>query len=547
MLLSLYVRDFVIVEECSLDLGPGFTVFSGETGAGKSILIDALALVLGEKADAGVVRQGAARTELSATFQLVPALQDWLIEQELVGEDNVVLLRRSIDVHGKSRAFINGTPVTQTQLRECGSFLVDIHGQHAHQSLVKASAQRALLDTHAGLEGVTRAVAEAYRVWQLTQQERESFEQNRRATELERERLQWQYDELTRLAPQPGEWENIHHEHQRLSHAAGLIEGAQRSVATLSEDDGAVQVLLAQVLTKVRALVGIDPSLENVVQCLDSAEAQVSEAVSELNHYLARLELDPERLFECDKRLESLHSMARKYRVNAENLPAELGRIKDALRTLNETADLDAWRLKEEQAYRAYEEQAKKLSLARRVAGASLAQAVTAAMQSLSMEGGQFAIQFVERVPAAHGLEDVEFFVAAHAGVEPRPLAKVASGGELARLSLAISVITSTATATPTLIFDEVDSGIGGAVAEVVGRLLKQLGSSRQVLCVTHLAQVAAQADVHYGVEKVRGEASTVSHVHMLNASERVDEIARMLGGATTTAATRQAAQEMLG
>ena len=546
MLLSLAVRDFVIVDTCVIDTAAGFTVFSGETGAGKSILIDALALALGERADASMVRDGAPRADISATFATHEAVDAWLIAHELLGDPGIVILRRTVDAQGRSRAYINGLPTTQVLARELGDLLVDIHGQHAHQQLLRAPVQRRLLDDHAGLGPHLDAVQQAWRAWQALVEQRQALERDAQTVALERERLQWQNDELDRLAPHVGEWEAINAEHARLSHAAGLIEGAQRSVDTLAEEDGAVQAALSQVLNRLRPLATIDAALNNVVEALDGAQAQVADAVSTLNAYVGRLELDPERLAEVDARLQALHSAARKYRVAPDALPQEHERIAAALAALGDAADLDTLRTREAAARQQYDHCAAQLSDARARAAEHLAREVTRAMQDLAMAGGRFDVALHRREPAAHGVEDVEFLVAGHAGTEARALARVASGGELARISLAIAVIAASATATPTLIFDEVDVGIGGAVAEVVGRLLHALGQSRQVLCVTHLAQVAARADQHFAVHKHTVDDRTHTDVVPLDAAGRVDEIARMLGGMEITATTRKAAREML-
>jgi DNA repair protein RecN (Recombination protein N) len=546
MLLSLHVRDFVIVEQCELDFSSGFTVFSGETGAGKSLLIDALALILGSKSDASLVREGSNKADLSARFQAPPALLEWLDAQELQGDSDAIILRRVIDNQGKSKAFINGTQVTQAQLRECGDFLVDIHGQHAHQQLLKTAAQRDLLDRHAQLQEIVGGVRLAFRDWQMIRQQREDLENKARSIELERERLQWQVDELGGLAPEPGEWDNISLEHQRLTHAAGLMAGAQAGLQALSESEQAVQSSLSRVLSKLRPLSDIDPALANAVLALEAAEAQVSDAVSTLNHYLLRVELDPERLAQCEARMQALHQVARKYRLsNPDQLVRVWQEAQQALQILQAGSDLQGLYAREQQAEQHYRSQAKKLSDARAKAARQLSVEVTRVMQELSMSGGRFEVQLSASDPTSHGLEDIEFQVAAHTGVSLRPLHKVASGGELARISLALSVMTSTAASTPTLIFDEVDSGIGGAVAEVVGRLLKQLGWSRQVLCVTHLAQVAAKADQHFYVEKFSHSEQTLSHIRRLDDSQRIEEIARMLGGLEITSNTKKAAREL--
>ncbi|MDB0564923.1 DNA repair protein RecN [Ralstonia solanacearum] len=547
MLRSLTIRDFVIVHALDLDLADGFTVFTGETGAGKSILIDALALTLGERADAAVVREGAPRADITAAFDTHPQVAAWLEAHELHGDDGAILLRRTVDAAGRSKAFINGAAVTLAQLREVGEQLVDIHGQHAHQLLLKTDAQRRLLDAHAGLEDEVRAVGERYRAWQAVVRLREAAEQQSREAQLERERVEWQVNELQKLAPQPGEWEEVQAEHHRLSHAASLIEGTRAALDTLSESDGAVLTQLGAAVHGLQALAEIDPALADVLAALEPAQVQVQEAVHSLARYADRAELDPDRLAEVDARLQALHTMARKYRVAPETLPAELAQRQAQLAALQAASDLDALQAQEAQTHTAYLQAAQALSRGRAKAARELADAVTGAMQGLSMAGGRFdiALHPLEQ-GGASGLEQVECLVAGHAGVSPRPLAKVASGGELARISLAISVIASEASPTPTLIFDEVDSGIGGAVAEVVGKRLRELGTRRQVLCVTHLPQVAALANHHVQVAKQTVGGSTRSDLVVLDAAGRVDEIARMLGGASLTDTTRRHADEML-
>ncbi len=550
MLRTLAIRDFVIVDAIELDLSSGFTVFTGETGAGKSILIDALTLALGGRADASIVREGAARADISAEFagELAPALTAWLTGNAFDADEGVVLLRRVIDNGGRSKAFINGVTATVAQLREVGEMLVDIHGQHAHQSLLKADAQRLLLDAQAGLQDDARAVSAAYRQWRTLVRQREEFERDAKNVLLERERLEWQVGELEKLAPRPGEWTEIGNEHSRLSHAASLIEGAQQALNLLSEDEPAPLLSqLAGIEQRLGKLADIDDKLRPVLEALEPARIQLQEAVYALNDYLGRIELDPERLRTVEARLDALHSTARKLHVAPEDLPQEFVNQSERLRQLADATDLDALRAEEQKLADAYHALAGKLSKARAKAAKALSAAVTAAMQELSMAGGRFEIVLTDGAPAAHGVEHIEFLVAGHAGTTPKPLAKVASGGELARISLAISVITSSATATPTLIFDEVDSGIGGGVAEVVGRLLKKLGQQRQVLCVTHLPQVASQASHHFQVSKGQvGDGRTVSRIEPLAGAERVEEIARMLGGLEITATTRKHARELL-
>jgi DNA repair protein RecN (Recombination protein N) len=548
MLRTLSIHDFVIVDAIELELGSGFTVFTGETGAGKSILIDALALALGGRGDASVVREGAAKADISAQFATGSEADAWLAVNEFEPEDGCVLLRRVIDNAGRSKAYINGVAATATQLRDLGELLVDIHGQHAHQSLLKADAQRALLDSQGGLAEDAKAVGVAYRAWRTMARQREEFETNARNVLLERERLEWQVAELEKLAVKPGEWDEISNEHSRLSHAASLIEGAQEALTAISEsDENPILSLLSSINTRIGKLVDIDDGLKPVMEALEPAQIQLQEAVYALNDYLSRVELDPARLRVVEDRLEAIHSTSRKFHVTPDELPRELETLSAQLKQLADASDVDALRAQEEKLKAAYLALAQKLSRARAAAAAQLGQSVTAAMQELSMSGGRFAVGLNACEPAAYGLEQVEFLVAGHAGTVPRPLAKVASGGELARISLAIAVITSSATATPTLIFDEVDTGIGGGVAEVVGRLLKRLGQDHQVLCVTHLPQVASQANQHFQVSKAGApDGKTVSRIEPLDAKARVEEVARMLGGIEITATTRKHARELL-
>lgn len=546
MLRTLTIRDFVIVDAIELEFARGFSVFTGETGAGKSILIDALALTLGGRGDPSVVREGAAKADVSADFTATPEVQAWLEEHEFAEEHGGVLLRRVIDNAGRSKAYINGRAATAAQLREVGEMLVDIHGQHAHQSLMKSEAQRQLLDSQAGLLEQAREVAAAYRTWRALARQREQFEQDARNVLLERERLEWQVAELHKLAVKPGEWGEISVEHSRLSHAAALIGGAQEALGLISESESPILSQLSSITQKLSKLVDVDTALKPVLDALEPAQIQLQEAVYALNDYLGRVELDPARLQAVEERLEAIHSSARKFHVAPEELPAEHQKLAEQLKQLADASDLDALRAQEDKLKSAYLGLAQKLSRARGKAAVALSEAVTAAMQDLSMAGGRFQIALNQGEPAAYGLEQVEFLVAGHAGVAPRALAKVASGGELARIALAISVIASAATSTPTLIFDEVDSGIGGAVAEVVGRLLKRLGQERQVLCVTHLPQVASQANQHYQVKKRSEGGKTLSDIDGLDAKARVEEIARMLGGLEITATTRKHARELL-
>jgi DNA repair protein RecN (Recombination protein N) len=552
MLRTLSIRDFVIVDSIELEFSTGFSVFTGETGAGKSILIDALTLALGGRGDASVVREGAAKADITADFRVTDEAATWLARHEFTSDEGGALLRRVIDNAGRSKAYINGIAATAAQLRELGDMLVDIHGQHAHQSLLKSEAQRVLLDSQAGgADGgalaEAKTVAAAFKVWRALARQREEFETNAANVLYERERLEWQVAELDKLAVKPGEWPDITNEHSRLSHAASLLEGAQEALDALSESEHPMLSQLSGLNQKLGKLAAIDAAMQPIIDLLEPARIQLQEAVYALNTYLDRVELDPERLRQTDARMEAIHSTARKFRVTPEELPEEQARLTDKLRQLADASDIDGLRRQEEQRRQEYLAAAGKLSASRQVAARALSVAVTKAMQELNMTGGSFEVALTPGEPASSGMEQVEFLVAGHAGTAPRPLAKVASGGELARIALAISVITSNATTTPTLIFDEVDSGIGGGVAEVVGRLLKRLGQQRQVLCVTHLPQVASQAGQHFQVAKsTLDNGKTASRIDVLDAKARVEEVARMLGGLEITATTRKHARELL-
>jgi DNA repair protein RecN (Recombination protein N) len=550
MLRTLSIRDFVIVDLLELEFHSGFTVLTGETGAGKSILIDALALALGERGDAAVVRAGCERADVSAEFdiQLLPALAQWLSAAELEDDSGSILLRRVIDRNGRSRAFVNGRPATLSQLREAGERLVDIHGQHAHQSLLKPDAQRALLDTHAGLAPLAADVAQAYRYWQKLAQARSEYETNAAQRNAEREQLQWQAQELERLALLPDEWETVQAEHTRLAHAAGLIEGVQAVLDALSEADAACLPLLSGAAARMDSLQVYDARLAGMLELIRSGEAQVQEAVYALRHYVDRVELDPQRLAAVEARMEAIHGSARKFRLAPQQLPAHLEQLRARLAELELAANLEVLVEQEQQARAGYFELAAELSAGRKKAAVKLGTEVTRAIQQLAMAGGKFEVA-LDPYPAegsVHGLERIEFLVAANPGVDARGLAKVASGGEQSRISLAIQVITSKAALVPTLIFDEVDAGIGGGVAEIVGRQLKLLGRERQVLCVTHLPQVAAQADRQWSVSKFGVEGGVKAAVSVLDRKGRIEEVARMLGGTEITATTRKHAAEML-
>ncbi len=547
MLLSLAIRNFVIVDELALEFAPGFTVLTGETGAGKSILIDALLLALGERADADVVREGAPRAEVSAEFRVTPAATAWLRDNDLDAEDDALLLRRTVDAGGRSKAFINGTAATLAQLRQLAELLLDVHGQHAHQSLLRPAAQLELLDSHGGLSAARRDVALAYSGWRRTIKALQEAEQMAGAAQLEQERLRWIVDELAEVAPQAGEWALVEAEHRRLAHGAGLLEGSRAAVEALSEADVSALTLIDGAASRLNALAQYDERLQPVLDALEGARAQVDDAARELNHYLDRADLDEARLAQVEARVAQLHTAARKFKCAPDELAPLLETSQQKLAALAASRDLDALRAAETTARAAYDDSAAKLSRGRNTAARQMAREVSRAMQDLSMAGGKFDVRLAPCEPSATGVEQAEFLVAGHAGVAAKPLARVASGGELARISLAISVIAATATPVATLIFDEVDAGIGGAVAETVGRLLKQLGSQRQVLCVTHLPQVAARGDQHLVVSKIQDDSGRpVSRLAALERKSRIDELARMLGGIEITDTTRKHAREML-
>lgn len=545
MLRTLHIRDFVIVDRAEIQFDTGFTVFSGETGAGKSILIDALSLALGARGDVSVLRDNATRTDISAVFDVPESLHEWLTEREL-DTDDALVLRRVVDAQARSRAFINGLPVTLGQLRELGEHLVDIHGQHAHQSLLKTASQRDLLDAQGGHLPLARQVQSAWQHWQQMVRTLASARQNEAILKEQRDRIETQAAELDRLDLREGEWDTLSNDHNRLAHAQALLDGTTQALAALDADQDSAQQYLGAASHQLKHLLRHDTHLQSIYDAIESARIATSEAVSDLNSYLDRLELEPERLAQAEQRLSAIFETARKFKVEPAQIPQLRQDLRDQLSASVTAADLEALALQVDAAEQAFRQSAAQLSTAREKTSKNLAKRVTQAMQTLAMQGGRFDIQLNPAEASAHGNETVEFLVAGHAGTRPKPLAKVASGGELARLSLALSVIASQAARVPTLIFDEVDTGVGGAVAEVVGRLLKELGQRHQVLCVTHLPQVAACGAHHYEVKKAMINGETLSSIEPLDQQGRVDEIARMLGGLKITDTTRQHAKEML-
>jgi DNA repair protein RecN (Recombination protein N) len=538
------LRDFVIVSELELEFGTRFTVLTGETGAGKSILIDALQLVTGGRADATLIREGAGRCEVSAEFDSPPSVTRWL-EEAGFEADTTLLLRRTLDAQGKNRAWINGSPATATQLRSLGEQLLDIHGQHAWQSLTRPEAVRSLLDAYAQVSSAS--ATEKWHLWRAAQNQLAQALQSQDSLQRERERLSWQIGELDKLAPTPDEWPELNTEHTRLSHAQALLDAAQAAALTLDEDEGNALERLSRACQLLQQQEHLEPFFKNLTEVLTSSLAQVQDTVHALRSYLRKTELDPDRLAELDERMGLWLSLARRYKRSPHELPELLAGWQQALAQLDASADVQALEKAVASAWQAYAQEAGLLTRARNKSAPELARAITQAMQGLGMQGGQFEVclQTAEQ-PLQSGLEEVIFLVAGHTGSTPRAVNKVASGGELSRIALAIAVTTSQLGTAQTLIFDEVDAGVGGAVAETVGLLMKQLGQDRQVLAVTHLPQVAACADHHLVVRKQLQGGVTLSSVSRVDTDARVAELARMLGGERLLSSTLAHAREML-
>jgi len=552
MLNQLYVRDFAIVQELSLSFDSGFTVLTGETGAGKSILIDALSLVLGERADVEVIRHGCARAEVSAGFSLKPSSDaaKWLKENDLFG-DRECVLRRLIERDKASRGYINGRPVPIQMLRELGEHLVDIHGQHEHQSLRRRDAQRQILDDFADLSNDVEQLSVLHGEMNELKERLSSLSQQSSDRTARVELLNYQVRELDALGLTADEIPELEEEHARLANGAELIEGVQSLISILQEnDETAVAPQLSRAVHTLESLVTFDSKLGEALSLLNEAVIQVDEATNRLNHYQDGLELDPARMQVVERRLGSVHDLSRKHKVKPEELPAVHDRLRMELSDIeNVDTRLELLQQELEKARTNYLKLAKQVSRARHTASKKLAKAVTDEMQELGMPGGVFALSLIaleETNATAYGLEQVEFLVSANAGQPARPLVKVASGGELSRISLALQVVLAGTGRIPTLIFDEVDVGIGGRVAEVVGRKLRALGDSRQVLCITHLAQVAAQGAQHVQIRKQSQGSDTVAEAIPLAAQERTLEIARMIGGVEISKQTLAHAKDML-
>ena len=551
MLTALDIQNLVTVDSLELEFDAGMTTLTGETGAGKSILIDALGLALGDKADSGMIRSGADKAEISALFDIsdVPQIKKLLEEQEFKAEDDEILIRRVITTRGRSRAYINGSPATLGAVAGFSEQLVNIHGQHAHQTLTQKGHQRKLLDAFAGQNRLAADVRSAWLEWRSVRESLESLKTEEGSRASRRDLLAFQIDELQELQLGENEWQELGKEHNRLSHADTLAAECQQINESLYGESGAAHNLERSVAS-LEAMLKMDPGLEELTGLLRSALIELQEASPLMRSYGESVELDPERLAQVDERLSAIHSLARKQRIEPQLLVTHLDDLEQEYRKLENTnADIEALEVQLEQLQQQWHQLADKLSLQRKKAAAALSDTVTRQMKQLAMPDGKFSVRLTEITddePAANGKEQVEFLVTANPGQAEQPLAKVASGGELSRISLAIQVATAGLSDIPTLIFDEVDVGIGGGVAEIVGRLLREIGSTTQVLCVTHLPQVAAQGHSQQRVDKLRGDDSTRTAVTQLDGEQRIAEIARMLGGVEVTERTLEHAREML-
>lgn len=543
-MLRMSIRNFVLVEALDLDFDPGFTVLTGETGAGKSILIDALQLALGGRADAIVVREGCARAEVSVEFELTPQVTNWL-EVADIDAASGLLLRRTVDREGRSRAWINGSAATVAQQRELGELLVDIHGQHAWQNLMKPASSRALLDAYAGLD--TSELRMTWDAWRAAATKLEKARAAQSGLAVERERLQWQIAEVEKLGPGQEEWSSLNADHARLSNAQTLLNAARSALSSLCDGETNALKLLGAAGATLTLESQLEPTFAALGTELSSVTAQVEDIAHSLRSYLRHAEPDPRQLAKLDERLSLWMSLSRRYRRAPSELYDLLVGWRSELAALDAGQDLESMSAHEVKAARAYTQAAELVSAARNLVAPKLSAAISASMQTLGMLGGRFEVKLQPREASVFGVEDAEFLVAGHAGAQARSVGRVASGGELSRIALAIAVCTSQLGSAQTLVFDEVDSGVGGAVAETVGRLMKQLGVDRQVLCVTHLPQVAACADQHGVVSKQRGTVQPFSRIVMVSGEHRISEVARMLGGEKLSVTTLAHAKEMLG
>ena len=551
MLKHLHIRDFAVIEELDIPFNAGMTVFTGETGAGKSILVGALGLVLGDRSDSGIVRSGCERTEITAIFDIENKneIQYMLAEQEMDCEDELIL-RRVINKDGRSRAYVNGSSVPAQLLRSLGECMVDIHGQHTHQSLLKADVQRNLLDEFGNHPQKLNETKDAWKIWHANELELQALSGDNRDHDAQIALLQYQIQELQALNPGESKFSEVEEEYGKLANANRLLEVCQQTLLQLSEDEHSTQGQISHHLNELQEIQKFDPSLATVIELLNGASIQIGEASDELRHYLDRLDLDPERLKMVEDMLTAFHDMARKHKIQPETLSEHLVTLQDELSKLeNSEARFKELIALQQTSIENYRKAASKLSHCRQQAAKKLSHDISKNLNDLGMPGGLFSIEVSDiqkDMPLQNGMDKIDYLVSLNPGQPLQPLNKVASGGELSRISLAIQVTGSKDKGIPTLIFDEVDSGIGGGVAEIVGKLLHSLSDKRQVFCVTHLAQVASQGDHHLQVAKATHAGTTLTRVGELNDDERIDEIARMLGGVKISEQTLAHAKEML-
>ncbi|HCS62910.1 MAG TPA: DNA repair protein RecN [Cellvibrio sp.] len=553
MLTHLNIQNFTLVDRLDLDIKPGMTVITGETGAGKSIVLDALALTLGDRAEAERVRTGATRADITATFDTsaIPSAQEWLLNMDLQQQDNPqeCLLRRLINNEGKSKSYINGQPVTLQQLRILGEMLIDIHSQHEHQSLLIKDTHRRMIDEFAGQTDLAKQVRLAFREWQSRLEHFIHLRDNAADVNARFQLLSYQANELEQLGLQPGEQAKLEAEQRSLANAEEILHGSQQLAAFCGDDEQGLSVNLHRALHILRNLPEKSAALQTAEELLNSAQIQVEEAQHEIDRHIDSFNLDPARLTVVEDRLSAIYDLARKHRIQPEELPAFIEKLSAELEQLQGgDGKLDQLAQQVAQAEKAYRQLAEQLSAKRSKAGTSLAKQVNEQLKLLAMTNANFSVSLLPLTdkPGPNGLEDVEFLISTNPGQAPRPLAKIASGGELSRISLAIQVITAKTSATPTLVFDEVDVGIGGATGDVVGQLLRQLGERGQVICVTHLAQVASKGHQHLQVVKTASKKSAESTLVELSGENKVEEIARMLGGLKITDQSLAHAREML-
>lgn len=550
MLTSLNIRNFVLIKSLELEFHSGFTTLTGETGTGKSILIDALQMLFGARSDVGTIRHGEEKSELSASFTLNKATKEWLVAEELDTEEDELIIRRTLDRSGRSRSWINGTSVTTAQLKELSQRLVFLHGQHAYQSLTRKNVQLDILDHFGSLENEVEATKKAWQTWRTAQHHLAIATQEQEVQQAEKERLSWFLEDIESLKPEKNEWESLNEEHARLSRYTEILQAGERAKVLLKENEESALELVDNAISSLEFVSDADKSLEEIVTILTDARELLDDASKKVEHYLSRLDYDEARYEELDERISTYLKLAHKYHIEPAELYVMGLKAQKKWIALEEICNISALETKCHESEALYYKEARQLSQKRQTVAKDLSEKVSLLMQSLAMVGSRFVVSITEqKTPTSTGLDNCEFLVSSHSSLEAKPLSKVASGGELARISLAIAVTNSTDTTVDTLIFDEVDTGIGGAVAEIVGELLKKLGVYQQVLCVTHLPQVASCADYQFQITKKSGDEtqSPESSARPLTQEERIQEIARMLGGVNITETTLQHAKEMLG